>query len=383
MDSDPHLHRLLAAADPARLLHGNEYLAWAIRRFPAARWNLARGGLASVPAADVGVPPRLHDPLGWDMLRDKLADHAGCDPDCLVPALGASHALWLAYATALKPGDDVLVEAPAYQPMVRIPASLGAQVRLFWRQPGDGHALVVDDVIAAMTSRTRVVAVSNLHNPTGAWTPPQDIDRLALACARRGATLLVDEVYAGFHAQARATPLRTRMRDNLVLVSSLSKTHGMGLFRIGWLAGAPARMRRAREALLATIGDPYPQMHANLAAHAVDRAVDLAAQAEGALRRKRDIVDDWVRARPALSWTPPAAGPFGWVTARRDCDIAALVERNADREGVLVAPGVFFGCPRSFRLSWSVGEPELRQALAALDRLLEPALGLPAAALQD
>ena len=83
------------------------------------------------------------------------------------PALGTTHALWLACAALTSPGDDVLIEQPVYEPLIRIAEGAGARVLHFSRDPRDGFALDPDRIARAMTPRTSMVVVTNLHNPSG------------------------------------------------------------------------------------------------------------------------------------------------------------------------------------------------------------------------
>ena len=104
------------------------------------------------------------------------------------------------------PGDEVLIEQPTYELLVSAARYLGADVRRFPRRFADGWAIDPDAVERAMTPRTRLVVVTNLHNPTGVRTPDAVLAELAARAERRGARLLVDEVYleACFDPAARS-----------------------------------------------------------------------------------------------------------------------------------------------------------------------------------
>lgn len=353
---------------------GTDYLEWAIRFFPQARFNLARGGISAVPFTDVGTPAALDDARGWTVLRERIATFTGVDPARIVPTLGATHALWLACVALVRPGDEVLVETPRYEPLAGIPASLGARVVPFERRMADAFALDVDRIVAAITPRTRAVAITTLHNPTGMRAPATTLTRLARACAERGARLLVDEVYAGFEGDGATAPSAHVLDENIVAVSALSKTHGLGGLRIGWMIGPLDVVHAAQRAMLLYVGDPFPHAHANLAAHAFARLPDLGAQARAALPAKRAIVEQWIASQPGLAWNAPDAGPFGWVVLRSGKDLRPLVEARGPAEGVLVAPGGFFGVTSAFRIGWSIAETDLPNALSHLERVLAGAL---------
>src|SRR5271154_6214446 len=153
------------------------YLDWARRFYGQVRFDLATSGVAGVSAAERAGPV------------------GGASA-----ALGTTHALWLAYASLTAPGDDVLVEAPGYEPLTRIAEGVGARVVTFERPAGERFALDPDRIARAMTPRTRVVAVSNLHNPSGVRADADSLRAGARVAGSHGAVLLVDEVYAPFDA---------------------------------------------------------------------------------------------------------------------------------------------------------------------------------------
>src|SRR6185436_9060553 len=94
------------------------------------------------------------------------ARKCGVDPACVVMADGTSMANMLAMAALIAPGDDVVVEHPAYEPMAAAARFLGAELRPFTRQ-GPAFRLDPAAVAAAVTARTRLILLTNLHNPSG------------------------------------------------------------------------------------------------------------------------------------------------------------------------------------------------------------------------
>ena len=85
---------------------------------------------------------------------------------------------------------------------------------------------------------------------------------------------------------------------------------------------------------------------------------------------RREQVAAWVEARPRLSWHEPQGVPFGFVRMAGVEDLSVILEGGAERHGVLVAPGSFFGRPDAFRLGWSLAPERLPEALRRLDRVL-------------
>jgi aspartate/methionine/tyrosine aminotransferase len=350
------------------------YLAWARRFYGTAPFDLASSGIPVVPHEELGAPPATDDVRGWDRARAAVARFNDVPKGEAILALGTTHALWLAYATLLSPGDEVLVEAPTYEPLVRIAEGVGARIATFDRPASSGYAVDPRRVADKMTDRTRVVAVSNLHNPSGARIPDDVLRETARIVAARGATLLVDEVYAPFDVLVGpdgvfASSAR-KLAPNIVAVSSLTKCFGLGNDRIGWLLASSDVIARADDTITASVG-MLPLAHANLAVHAFERIPALADRTRRLLGDKRARVAAWMQSHPRLSWSAPDAGLFGFATLDDPADVTPLIEAGVASHGVLVAAGSFFGVPNGFRLGWSLHDQKLAQGLERLAAVLK------------
>jgi hypothetical protein len=353
------------------------YLAWARRFYGQVRYDLASSGIPSVSSAELGAPDpgAVDDPAGWARFTGAIAAYNAVPAGEVVPALGTTHALWLAYAALTSPGDDVLVESPGYEPLKRIAEGVGARVVPFARDEADGWALDPDRLARAMTPRTRVVSLTNLHNPTGARTGDDALRAVARVTAARGATLVVDEVYAPFDGLTDGAGVfrgsARHLAPGVVAVGSLTKCYGLGNHRIGWLLGPPDVVARAGDATTASCG-MLPLGHAHLGAHAFGRIGALAARARAVLEGKREHVARWV-ASQGLSWHAPAEGLFGFVRVPGAGDLTATIERAAREREVLVAADSFFGMPDGFRLAWSAPIQVLDEGLSRLSEALRGA----------
>src|SRR5713226_4044077 len=138
-----------------------------------ARYNLATSGVTGYPLAE--LPVRLQDleingptVYGYAPLQKALAKKCGVSPDCVVAATGTSMANHLAMAATLKPGDEVLIEQPTYELLVSTAQYLGAEAKRFTRSLEDGFRLDPDEVARAASTRTRLIILTNLHNPSSA-----------------------------------------------------------------------------------------------------------------------------------------------------------------------------------------------------------------------
>jgi len=332
------------------------YIAWAMKHYGKVPFDLASSGIAPATWGELGVPePALDDPGAYGAFREALAVYNDVPVAEVVPALGTSHAVFLAYAAMLSPGDEVLLETPGYEPLTNTANGLGATVATYERRADEGYAVSPERVAAAMTPRTRAIVVTNHHNPTGVNVPEATLRELAAIAEARGAYLLVDEVYAPFDDLSEDGVFRGSARKlggNVVAVGSLTKCYGLGMHRIGWVLGPPEIAARADTAVVATAGH-LPLAHAARGAVATRNIGRLAVRAKALFAGKRDIAEQWAKTLPGARWSSPTSGLFGLLTLEGAGDLLPHIEGWALQHGVLVGAGSFFGVERGFRLSWA------------------------------
>jgi histidinol-phosphate aminotransferase len=164
----------------------------------------------------------------------------GVSPDEVLLTNGTDEAIHLICETYLEPGDDALVIVPTFAMYEIYAAATGARVVLI--PAGCDFVFPTSDVLAAITPRTRFIAVANPNNPTGALTPLSDLVQIAQAAPN--AALLVDEAYFEFSGETMAP--QWRQLPNLFVSRTFSKAYGMAGLRIGVLMGNKDHMRVLR-----------------------------------------------------------------------------------------------------------------------------------------
>lgn len=345
-----------------------DYLEFASRWFGRVRYDLASSGLRPVAAEDLGAAP-TDDPAARTRFRAGLGRRYAVPEAEVVPALGGSGALFVAYATLLDPGARALVELPGYEPLWRVPEALGAHVDRFERKPEGDYALDIDVVLERLRPETRVVAVSNPHNPTAAFSEQAALTELAVALSERGVWLLVDEVYVELIEPGLSA---RRFAPNVVACSSTTKAWGVPWARAGWLF-APEELAARAERIERYVCGNAPPSAWSWGALALERVPEIEARREKLQSGKRALVEGFAaRYADTLEWnTPHAESLFGWFRDRRGQPLLQRIERAAAERGVVVAPGEFFGEPGAFRLSWTCDRAHLEPGLVELAAALE------------
>jgi len=168
-----------------------------------------------------------------------------------------------------------------------------------------GFHLDLEALYAAVTWRTRVVWINSPHNPTGAVFTAREIEAIAALCRSRDLWLLSDEVYEDLafarpHVSPRSLP---DMADRTIVVSSLSKSHAVPAFRLGWIIGPPPLCRHLFNLLLCmTYGSPAFIQIGALAAFSSDLPEVVALRAAYRARRGSFVRD--IGRRAELSGDP-------------------------------------------------------------------------------
>jgi aspartate/methionine/tyrosine aminotransferase len=351
------------------------YLAWARREFLAARYDLASSGTPEVPAAELGPPEAPDDYGAWGRFTAALARRYDVPAAEIVPALGASGGMFVAYAALCRPGERVLVETPAYEPLVATAEGLGLRVERFARRRERAFALDPDEIGRALGPGVRAVVLSDVHNPSGTAADAGALVALARLLDARDAFLIVDEVYGDLRElQAPGSPRTARrLGPNVAAVGSLTKQYGVAWARAGYVFLPPEAAARAREVVTHAAGH-LPPLTGAYGALALAQVDALERRRRALLDGKRPLVDAWVaRQAGRLAWVPPHPEvPFGFLyeEGARRRDLIERLERGARERGVLVAPGEFFGEPDGFRLSWNLPAAALPEALAQLELAL-------------
>jgi aspartate/methionine/tyrosine aminotransferase len=348
------------------------YMEWAKHRrapkFDLAGSNVLKCSIEDLEGARDALSLAGDNEEGYQPLVEAIATRYGVWSDQVATASGTSGANFQVCAALLEPGDDVLVERPAYDPLLAAPRLLGASVVRFDRSFDNGYALDPDRVAHALTPRTRLIILTRPHNPTGAIAERGALAAVGRIAESSGAFVLVDEVYL----DAAGASLRPVALDGNVFIStsSLTKSYGLAGLRCGWSLSSPEiaeRIRRARDVIDGT-GSIAAERLGTLAFSKLDR---LAERAATLLNTNRTLVQEFLRRRPELEMIGPGGGTVVFPRIRGVSDTRGFAGRLLDERQTAVVPGHFFEAPAHFRLGFGGTTDDLRGGLLALDEALE------------
>jgi aspartate/methionine/tyrosine aminotransferase len=355
-------------------LRGSRYIHWAKTR-RRVTFDLAVSGVKPYsadepPFDDVRVEIHGPDGYGYAPLVRRLASKLHVSPDSVVHALGTSMSNHLAMTAVVKLGDEILIEKPAYEALLATAEYLGADVKRFERRAEDDFAVDVGAIEKAVSSRTRLIVLTNLHNPTSAFIDENTLKRIRDVARSVGARVLVDEVYLEtlFDGAPRSA---FHLGNEFVTTGSLTKAYGLSGLRCGWVvaeADLAQRIRRLQD--LFDVIAPHAAEH--LSVIALDNFSLITERAKKLLEGNRPLLHAFLDSRSDLR-----APRFGYGTVLfpkvLGKSVSALCNLLEEKYDTGVVPGTFFEMPDHFRIGMGCDREVLAEGLhrlgAALDEL--------------
>jgi aspartate/methionine/tyrosine aminotransferase len=348
-------------------------MQWAKTTFQAdLAYSLTNSGVCSLRLRELDVTLddlEISGPsyYGYPPLLAALSRYCGVAEDSLVAATGASGANHLAMAAILNPGDEVLIETPAYDPIVRTASNLGAVVRRFPRSVEQDFRLDPEAVAAAMSPRTRLIVVTNLHNPTSCLAGAADLTAVGEIARDSRARVLVDEVYLPTLFE-HAPPSSFHLGPQFVVTSSLTKAYGLSGLRCGWIlaeADLARRMWRLNDLFGVIPAHPAERLSCVVLAQ-IER---VAARARMLLEMNRALMHEFLVSRSDLAGGRFDGGTVSFPRLLRG-NVQTLCELLLTR-GTAVVPGSFFEAPEHFRIGFGCPTEILRGGLGRLAEALD------------
>ncbi|NUQ17236.1 MAG: pyridoxal phosphate-dependent aminotransferase [Sphingomonas sp.] len=348
----------------------SDYMHWAKFK-PPVRYSLTmsevphfRMDSLPISIADLDLDGASHP--RYAPLRQAIARRYGVAVEQVVTADGTSMANFLAMAALIAPGDEVLIEHPAYELLLGAASFLGADIKRFERNPADAFRLDPAKLAQSISERTRLIVMTNLHNPSSALAGEEDLSAVGKLAADVGARVLVDEVYLDSALPPDQTA--ARLGPEFVVTNSLTKVYGLSGLRCGWILAEPELAERIwRLNDLFGVNQAHPAER--LACVALEHIDDVIGENPELLARNREYWNSFVQSRTDLECMPSEQGITafprwsGGNTERLD----ALLRERYD---AAVVPGRWFELAEHFRVGFGLPAPDFEEAVSRLGAAL-------------
>jgi len=351
----------------------SEFMHWAKTR-PRVQYDLALSGILNLPFAELDVKLNeleLHgdNAYGYPPLVEAIAAHRHVAPENVVTISGGtSMANHLAMAALLEREDDVLIEKPTYDPLLAIAEYLGAKIKRFPRRFEDDFEIDIVELEKQITPRTRVIALTNLHNPSSELVEEATLRKIGELARDVGARVLVDEVYLEAMFE-NSPPSAVSLGPEFVVTSSLTKGYGLSGLRCGWILADPEVAKRIRR-LDDIFAASAPNVMERLSVVAINQLPQIAARANAFLETNRQILNDFVITRDYVDVVPTRFGTTSFPLLR-NADVDQICGLLIEKYETAVVPGRFFESPNHIRIGLCCQPENFREGISRLGNALD------------
>jgi len=342
------------------------------------KFNLTESSVRDRTLGDIGVDDlstltlAYTDHVGHEGLRTLIAARAGggLGGDNVLMTGGAAAALFIIAITLLDRGDHMIVVRPNYATNIETPRILGCAIDFVDLTFEDGYALDPARIAALVRPETKLISVTNPHNPTGVTLTAETL--AAIVAAAGGAHVLVDETYREMSFVAKP-PCAALMGERVISVASLSKSFGIPGIRLGWIVAQDHDLLYRLLCAKEQIGICGSIVDEEIGYRAMTGAEAWLAQNDRAVAAAFATVKDWIAREPRIEWVAPSGGCVCFPRLRDGSIDTAAFYARLNAHGAYVGPGHWFEqSDRSFRLGygWPLAA-ELEGGLTAISQALD------------
>jgi len=340
-------------------------------------YNLSESGVHPLQLYELLTMEELNDVatihLGYNQtngaeeLRAKIANlYQGAAVPNILVTTGSSEANFLTTWNLIEPGDELALMLPNYMQIWGIANALGAKVQPFHLIPKGGRWQIDwQEFEQAVTSKTKLIAVCNPNNPTGAQLNSDEIEKICNKAAEVGAWILSDEVYRGAERVGDTTPTFWGNYEKVIVICGLSKAYGLPGLRIGWIAAPPDLIEKlwSYHDYTTICPNPLSDYLARIALSSPNRE-KILERTQKIIKENFQILEDWINSHNDLfEYIPPIAGAITIVKYNLNLKSLELVTRLRKATSVLLVPGEHFLMENYLRFGFGSPSDYLQEAL--------------------
>lgn len=304
---------------------------------------------------------------GYPPLCEAIASRFKVREENVIPAIGTSHAIFLVCAALLQAGDEVLIEKPAYEPLLAVPRALEAVISRIERKYENKYQIDLDEFDRSVSPKTKLVILTNLHNPSGTFLKLSTLKDMAEIAQKRGAWFLVDEIYLDYmEGEERETSFS--LAENIIVISSLTKVYGLGGLRCGWIL-VPSKLEKKMRSIIEYINVEGVFIGEQVSARVFSQLDSILEKNKELVNQNSMMMRNFIQKEEKLSWVEPAAGIlcFPKVEGLTGDRLASLL---LEKYNTSVVPGRFFEDPQHIRIGYGVTPGILARGLENIKKAL-------------
>lgn len=310
---------------------------------------------------------------GSEELRSRIAAlYPNADASHILVTSGGAEANFLATWGLIERGDEIVFMQPNYMQIAGVAKAFGAKVRPWWLREKLNWAPDLNDLAKLVTKRTKIIAVCNPSNPTGAALSADAMKAICAAASKAGAWILADEVYRGAELDGKTTASFWGRYERVLCTAGLSKAYGLPGMRTGWIV-APAKMADKLWGYHDYTTISLTMLTDRISSLALEprRHAWLLERTRRILGANYPVIAQWLRKnQDTFTHVPPRAGAIAWVGFRKKRNSATVAEELRAKKGILLVPGEQFAMPGYLRIGFGENLDKLRKALTRIDEWL-------------
>lgn len=296
--------------------------------------------------------------------------------ECLV-TVGGKQAIFEAAAALVNHGDEVILPSPYWVSFLDIVNYSGGKLVTLETKESEGFAIRAAAVEKLITPKTRILIVNSPSNPTGAVTPPEEMQKLLALAERHNFLLMSDECYCHFLYDGRK-PFSlgvSKNRENLLIVGSLSKTYSMTGWRVGYALGAKELFGNMLKLQSHSTSNPT-SIAQKAAVEALRGPQESVRQMLAEYAHRREKIVSGLRAISGIECVMPEGAFYvypnvGAVLEKAGVkDATAFAERLLEEVHVALVPGPAFGTREHVRISYATSQEQIDEGLRRLKQFV-------------
>lgn len=344
------------------------------------KYNLAESSMRDISLKDVKVD--LSDLVlfygehrGVVKLREEIKEDSKVlhIDDVLVTA-GAATALFIVATSILSPQDHLVVIRPNYGTNLETPRAINCTMTIIDMSFESGFAIDIDAITRAIQPNTRLISITNPHNPSGKLYDEQTINALIVLAEKNNCHLLVDETYRDLNFQTELKPYVAELSERVISVSSVSKSYGAPGIRIGWIICRDKKLMNDFLAAKEQITLCNSVVDEEIAYSLIRDKAEIVGRNHAHIRNNFQYLKEWFVAQPYLEWVEPTAGVVCFPRLKQEYKVDAekLYDTLYEQHATIVGPGHWFERDKTY-MRIGFGYPtldELKTGLANLEACL-------------
>ena len=312
---------------------------------------------------------------GTEELRKAIAAiYPRADMENVLVTNGSSEANFVAMWSFLERGVEVVVMLPNYMQIWGLAKTFQAKVKSFRLRETQGEWKPdIPALRRAVGRKTKLIAVCNPNNPTGAVMREEAVDEICEIAEKVGAWIISDEVYQGAELDGVAAPTFWGRYKKAIVVNGLSKAYGLPGLRIGWIVTTRDLADKLWSYHDYTTICPTP-LSDYLARKALEPEMraKILARTRQILRANLPIIKGWVESnRESFSFVPPKAGAIAYMKYNLKINSSQFADRLLREKSTLIVPGDHFGMDGYLRVGYGSQKEYLTTGLNRISELVE------------